>query len=117
MGCLADRESLLFQVLVDGPSTDADQAVSRKVVPLSRCLLSKMVIEKLPRGSRSGVVKKHWEKAGIDQKWKQTNWYKKRVMIARRKALTDFDRFKVMRLKKQRRFEQRKALAKIRASS
>jgi large subunit ribosomal protein L14e len=31
--------------------------------------------------------------------------------------LSDFDRYKVLRLKKQRRFEQRKALAKIRASA
>jgi large subunit ribosomal protein L14e len=37
--------------------------------------------------------------------------------MERRKGLTDFDRFKVLRLKKQRRFEERKALAKVKASA
>jgi large subunit ribosomal protein L14e len=37
--------------------------------------------------------------------------------MERRKALTDFERFQVLRLKKQRRFEERKALAKVKASA
>ncbi len=76
-----------------------------------------MVIEKLPRGARAGAVKAAWEKAKIDQQWEETSWAKSRLRAERRKQLTDFDRFKVMRLKKQRRFEQRKALAKIQASA
>jgi large subunit ribosomal protein L14e len=39
------------------------------------------------------------------------------VQQERRKALTDFERFKVMRLKKQRRFEERKALTKVKAAA
>jgi large subunit ribosomal protein L14e len=73
-------------------------------------------VEGLPRGARRATVKKHWEKNEIDSKWKETNWFKRRQQMQRRKELTDFDRFKVMRLKKQRRFEERKALAKIKAS-
>ena len=42
---------------------------------------------------------------------------KKQLQQERRQSLTDFDRFKVMRLKKQRRFEERKALAKIKAAA
>lgn len=76
-----------------------------------------MVISGLPRGARTGTVKKAWEKAGIDAKWKESNWAKRKLQQERRKALTDFDRFKVMRLKKQVRFEQRKALAKVKASA
>lgn len=76
-----------------------------------------MVVEGLPRGARHGTLKKFWEKSEIDTKWTDSNWSKKRVQIARRKALTDFDRFKVMRLKKQQRFEERKALAKVKASA
>lgn len=72
-----------------------------------------MVIKDLPRGARTGTVKKYWEKAGIDAKWKESNWAKKRLQKSRRSALTDFDRFKVMRLKKQRRFEEQKALISI----
>lgn len=75
------------------------------------------MIDKLPRGARTTAVKAAWEKAGIDAKWKESNWAKKRVQQQRRKALTDFERFKVMRLKKQRRFEQGKALAKVKASA
>ena len=73
-------------------------------------------MEGLPRGARRPTVKKFWEKNEIDSKWKETNWFKRRQQTQRRKELTDFDRFKVMRLKKQRRFEERKALAKIKAS-
>ncbi|KJZ75876.1 hypothetical protein HIM_04700 [Hirsutella minnesotensis 3608] len=105
------------RVLVDGPSADSELAVPRQSVPLSKCLLSQFTVDGLIRGMRHGAVKKLWEKNGIDAKWKESNWAKKRDQIKRRKNLTDFDRFKVMRLKKQRRFEERKALAKIRASA
>ncbi|EGZ76648.1 hypothetical protein NEUTE2DRAFT_142543 [Neurospora tetrasperma FGSC 2509] len=105
------------RVLVDGPSSDPKLAAPRGVVSLSKTLLTPLVVEKLPRGARTGAVKKAWEAAGIDAKWKESNWAKKQLQQERRKALTDFDRFKVMRLKKQRRFEERKALAKIKASA
>ena len=84
---------------------------------MARTLLTPLVIEKLPRGARSGAVKKAWEAAEIDAKWKESNWAKKSLQQERRKALSDFDRFKVMRLKKQRRFEECKALAKVKASA
>ncbi|PHH88877.1 hypothetical protein CDD83_6923 [Cordyceps sp. RAO-2017] len=118
-GCLATIVEIVDhkRVLVDGPSSDRELAVPRQSVPLSKCLLSQFTIEGLLRGSRHGTVKKLWEKAEIDAKWKASNWAKKRDQIKRRKNLTDFDRFKVMRLKKQRRFEERKALAKIKAAA
>ena len=106
-----------MQVLVDGPSADPKLAVPRQAVPLAKCLLSQFTVEGLLRGSRRGTVKKVWEKNEIDAKWKESNWAKKRDQQQRRKALTDFDRFKVMRLKKQRRFEEHKALAKVKASA
>ncbi|KAG5664744.1 hypothetical protein KAF25_008478 [Fusarium avenaceum] len=100
------------RILVDGPSANNSLALARQAVPLSKVLLSSLVVEGLNRGSRTGVVRKLWEKSEIDSKWEQTNWAKKRDQMERRKGLTDFDRFKVLRLKKQRRFEERKALAK-----
>lgn len=105
------------QVLVDGPSSDEKLAFPRQAIALSNVFLSPLVISTLLRGSRHGTVKKQWEKAEIDSKWKETNWAKKRDQIERRRGLSDFDRFKVLRLKKQRRFEERKALAKIKASA
>merc|ERR1711964_931051 len=56
-------------------------------------------------------------KAGIEAKWQESAWAKKRSQKERRKALTDFERFKVMRLRKQQRFEVRKSLAKVKASA
>jgi large subunit ribosomal protein L14e len=106
-----------LQALIDGPSSDASLAVPRQPFSFSNLLLSAFVIDKLPRGARSGAVKAAWEKAGIDEKWRESNWAKKRAQQVRRKALTDFERFKVLRLKKQRRFEERKALAKVKASA
>jgi len=105
------------RALIDGPSSDANLAVPRQPFSFANLLLSAFVIEKLPRGARTGAVKAAWEKAGIDEKWRESNWAKKRAQQVRRKALTDFERFKVMRLKKQRRFEERKALAKVKASA
>lgn len=89
----------------------------RQAISLSNTILSDFVLPNLPRAARSTVVKKFWEKAEIDKKWKETNWAKKRDQKEKRSALTDFDRFKVLRLKKQRRFEERKALAKVKVSA
>lgn len=105
------------QVLVEGVSSNPELVVPRQSVPLSKTLLSPTVIEGLPRGARHATLKKCWEKAEVDSKWTESNWAKKREQISKRKALSDFDRFKVMRLKKQQRFEERKALAKIKASA
>jgi large subunit ribosomal protein L14e len=105
------------RVLVEGPSSEASQVVLRKPVQLSKCLLSKLVIANLPRGSRHATVKKFWEKEEIDAKRKESHWYKRRTQVQARKNLTDFERFKVMRLQKQRTFEVRKAFAKIKAAA
>ncbi|KAK6189627.1 ATP synthase d subunit [Pestalotiopsis sp. IQ-011] len=105
------------RILVDGPSADAKLVVPRQAMSLSEVLLAPFVIEKLPRAARTGVVKKFWEKAEIDAKWKESSWAKSKDQKEKRRNLTDFDRFKVLRLKKQRRFEQRKALAKVKASA
>ncbi|KAK0703560.1 ribosomal protein L14-domain-containing protein [Lasiosphaeria miniovina] len=104
------------RALVDGPSADPRLATARSEVSFANTLLTPLFIEKLPRGARSGAVKKAWEKSEIDAKWKETNWAKKQVKQERRQALSDFDRFKVMRLKKQRRFEEHKALVKVKAT-
>ncbi|KAH7409489.1 60S ribosomal protein L14 [Cadophora sp. MPI-SDFR-AT-0126] len=105
------------RALIDGPSTDTKSAVPRQSIALSKVILTPLVIEKLPRAARTGVVKALWEKAGIEAKWQESAWAKKRSQKERRKALTDFERFKVMRLRKQLRFEVRKSLAKVKASA
>ena len=64
-------------------------------------LLTSIVIPGLPRATGTGKVKKEWQKTEVESKWAQTSWAKKRAQAERRKQLTDFERFKVMRLKKQ----------------
>jgi len=37
----------------------------------------------------------------VDEKWMESSWAKKREQREKRRGLSDFERFKVMRLKKQ----------------
>jgi large subunit ribosomal protein L14e len=72
---------------------------------------------KLPRGIRNGPLKKKWEEVKVEQQWQESPFAQKRARSDRRRQLNDFERFKVMRLKKQVRFEEKKALAKIKAAA
>jgi large subunit ribosomal protein L14e len=109
---LKDKVLIVWlQVLVDG----AD--IPRQSLALSHLVLTPIVVAKLPRGARTGAVKKAWEAAGVDGKWKESSWAKKREQVERRRALTDFERFKVVRLRKQSRFGVRLAHAKAKASA
>lgn len=56
---------------------------------------------KVPRGARSGVVKKLFAEAEISEKWEQTAWAKKLAARKKKASMTDFDRFK-LKLAKQR---------------
>ena len=106
-----------MQVLVDGPSANEEYAATRHVEPLSALTLTPIYIEKQPPKIRSGALKTLWEKQEIDDKISKSTLAKKRVQQQRRAGLNDFERFKVMRLKKQTRFEVKKASAKIRAAA
>jgi large subunit ribosomal protein L14e len=66
----------------------------------------------LPRGARTATVSKKFEAAGVAEKWAASSWAKKIAQRETRRSLSDFDRFKVMVLKKQKRFAVKKALAK-----
>ncbi|KAL1955809.1 hypothetical protein VTO42DRAFT_8048 [Malbranchea cinnamomea] len=105
------------RVLVDGPSGNKDQVVPRQSIPLAHVTLTSIVIPKLPRAAGTGPVSRLWEKNEIDQKWSESSYAKKKAQQERRRNLTDFERFKVMRLKKQARYEIQKAYAKARAAA
>lgn len=62
------------------------------------------MIPKLPRGAGTGAVRKAWTEHGVEQEWDKSNWAKARANGLKRRQLGDFERFKVMRLKKQVRF-------------
>ncbi|PVG02102.1 putative RPL14B-ribosomal protein [Serendipita vermifera] len=94
------------RALVDGPTT----GVPRQSLPYKHLVLTSFVVPKLPRAAGTPTVKKHIEKCDVDSKWAATSWAKKRDLVERRKKLSDFERFKVMLGKKQRRDKVRKSL-------
>ena len=63
--------------------------------------MTPFVIPQLPRAAGTGPVRRLWEKNEIDQKWAESSWAKKTEQQDKRRNLGDFERFKVMRLKKQ----------------
>jgi large subunit ribosomal protein L14e len=89
------------QVLVEGPSAKPELVVPRHSAPLSSVSLTSIVIDKLPRASGPAALKKKWEEAEVDSKWINGSFAKKLEKSARRKQLSDFERFKVTRLRKQ----------------
>ena len=86
-------------MLVDGPSKDAP--VPRQEIALAKLSLTPIVIPKLPRASGVGHVAKKWEEAKVDQKFNESAWAKKRAAMQKRRGLNDFERFKVMKMRKQ----------------
>ncbi|KAI5846173.1 ribosomal protein L14-domain-containing protein [Tricharina praecox] len=101
------------RVLIDSP----DAGVPRQSFPLAHVSLTSIILTTLPRGARTGVVAKVWEKEGVAEKWAKSALAKRIASTEKRWALNDFDRFKVMVLKKQRRFEVKKAVAKAAKAS
>ncbi|KAI0802446.1 ribosomal protein L14-domain-containing protein [Xylaria sp. FL0064] len=104
------------RVLVDGPSADEKLVVPKGPVALSDVFLTDLSLE-IPRALRTGTLKTFWEKAEIDKKWLASKWAQRSQRTERRKALTDFQRFQLLRAKKQQRYEVRKALAKVKAAA
>nr|CAB3265699.1 60S ribosomal protein L14-like [Phallusia mammillata] len=86
------------RLLVDGPCNN----VPRCVVNLKNVHLTKFRID-LKWGSRTSTVKKAWETSNVNESWADSNWCKKIQAKARKAQLTDFDRFKLMKLKQKRR--------------
>ncbi|KAF1916902.1 ribosomal protein L14-domain-containing protein [Ampelomyces quisqualis] len=103
------------RVLVDGPSEKA--FVPRQEVALAKLSLTPIVIPKLPRASGVGHVAKKWEEHKVQQKFDESTWAKKRAAMQKRRGLNDFERFKVLKMRKQARYEVQKTFAKIRASA
>ncbi|KAL8904711.1 MAG: hypothetical protein Q9171_006956 [Xanthocarpia ochracea] len=104
------------RVLVDGPSKKENSQVPRHAVGLNNMIITPIVIPNLPRAAGRGPVAKAWEKEEVDSKWDQSAWAKRRDQRQKRRGLSDFERFKVMKLKKQTRFEVRKSMAKVRSA-
>ncbi|CAH6718470.1 60S ribosomal protein L14-B [[Candida] jaroonii] len=94
------------RVLVDGPN------FPRQSISLSKVVLTPIILADLPRGSRTSTVAKKWAAADIDAKWAASSWAKKLAAKQKRSELSDFERFQVLVLKKQKRYAVKKAIAK-----
>ncbi len=81
------------RVLVDGES------VQRQVIPISRLQLTRQVL-KLGRGARTGSVKKIIAKENVAKKFSESSLGKSYERQTRRESLTDFERFKVLVLRR-----------------
>ncbi|KAH7116771.1 60S ribosomal protein L14 [Dendryphion nanum] len=103
------------RVLVDGPSKEAP--VPRHSARLADVSLTPIVIPKVPRASGRGFIARVWEKNNVDQTWAETSWAKKSTALQKRRQLNDFERFKVLKMRKQARYEVRKTLAGIRSKA
>ncbi|KAI9305638.1 60S ribosomal protein L14 [Cunninghamella echinulata] len=101
------------RALVDGPVT----GVARQSYNYRDLSLTPLVIAKLPRAAGQKTVKKYWEKADVSATWEKSAWAKKIQTRKVRSELSDFDRFKVRKLKSQRRFALASGLAKAKKQS
>ena len=84
------------RVLVDGIGK-----FPRVIYPLKRLNLTRLRIPVL-RGARTGTLAKAAKAFDLEGKWKNTPAARKFDKQTKRASLTDFDRFKVMVLRKQR---------------
>lgn len=89
----------LQQALIDGPST----SVPRQPLPYRSLILTPYTIASLPRAAGTGAIRKAFEKAEVQAKWEGSSWSKKLVARETRRQASDFERFEVSLLKRQRR--------------
>ena len=81
------------RVLVDG------EDIQRQVIPIARLQLTRQVVS-IGRGARSGAVRKVIAKEQVAQKFAQTTLGRHYASQARRQNLNDFERFKVIVLRR-----------------
>lgn len=81
------------RVLVDG------EGIARQVIPVARLQLTRQVV-KVGRGARTGAVRKIIAKEQVAQKFAQSTLGRHYASQQRRQNLTDFERFKVLVLRR-----------------
>jgi len=86
------------RALIDGPVSLT--GVSRQTIPFRNLSLTAIKLE-IPRAVRTGTLTKAFTKADILGQWQKTSWARKIARTETRSNLGDFDRFKLMLLRKQ----------------
>ncbi|KAJ2744070.1 hypothetical protein GGI20_003265 [Coemansia sp. BCRC 34301] len=87
------------RAIIDGPTTD----VKRQIITYKNVVLTDIVVKRLPRTIGTKALAKFLEKEQVVEAWQKTAWAQKLEARKRRANMSDFDRFKLMRLKKQQR--------------
>lgn len=87
------------RVLVDGGGLTG---VERRAFRIKQLRLQDFVVEGLEWRSQTPDVKKAMEEQNIVEKWQDTKLYKKMENAKTRKAMGDFDRFKLIDAKSKR---------------
>lgn len=97
------------RVLIDS----ANKSMPRCIYPLSRLSLTKILVPKIHRGCRTSTLIKKSKGKDVVAEFKKTPVSIKMEKFKLRKSLSDFDRFKVMVLRKQRSYQRGHLNAKI----
>ena len=77
----------------------------RVIYPLRRLTLTKLKVKGVMRGCRTGTLKKLNKEADVATAFKKTPVAVKMAKYSTRKKLTDYERFQVMILRKQRSYK------------
>ena len=85
------------KALVDGPET----GVPRQELRFTQLHLTKFQVP-FAHSARSKVVRKAWKDGEIDKKWQTSTWCRRVENAAKRRNMTDFDRFKLKMVRKHR---------------
>ena len=75
------------------------EGISRQVIPVARLQLTKQVL-KVGRGARTGAVRKLISKEQVAKKFAESTLGKHYTSQEKRQNLTDFERFKVLVLRR-----------------
>ncbi|XP_073761016.1 large ribosomal subunit protein eL14-like [Callorhinus ursinus] len=85
------------RALADGPCTQ----VRRQAMPFKSMQLTDFILN-FPHSAGQKYVRQAWQKAGILTKWAATRWATWIEARERKTKMTDFDHYKVMKVKKTR---------------
>ena len=83
------------------------------IYPLKRLKLTRIKLPKVLRGARTGTVAAAAKEFNLDAAWSKTSYAKRFDADKKRSATTDFDRFKIMVLRKQRSYAAKSKNTKV----
>ena len=90
--------------------------MSRQTIPFRNLSLTTIKLD-IPRAVRTGTLTKAFTKADVLGQYQKTTWARKLARHATRSNLGDFDRFKLMLLRKQKSLLINKEFAKLRRAA